>query len=94
MAHTLARLRVDDFDRFLETFSTKGKAKRGLHGSRGSSVFRGTEDPTEVLVVFDWDRAEVEGFLADPEAQAIMREAGLEGPPEMTHVEAILELEH
>ena len=31
----LATTQVEDFDRFLETFSTKGADKRKHHGSRG-----------------------------------------------------------
>jgi hypothetical protein len=40
----LATTKVDDFDRFLETFSMKGTEKRKQHGSKGSAVFR---DPIE-----------------------------------------------
>jgi hypothetical protein len=40
----LATTKVEDFDRFLEIFSTKGAEKRKQHGSQGSTVFR---DPTE-----------------------------------------------
>jgi hypothetical protein len=36
----LATTKVEDFDRFLKTFSTKGAAKRKQHGSKGSTVFR------------------------------------------------------
>lgn len=87
MAHAVARTRVADFDRFIETFSTRGKAKRTELGSRGSRVFRSTEDPNEVIIVFDWDPEDVQRFLADSEAQEIMRDAGLQGPPEFTFVE-------
>jgi len=40
----LATTQVEDFDRFLEIFSTKGAEKRKQHGSKGSTVFR---DPNE-----------------------------------------------
>ena len=40
----LATTTVEDVDRFLEVFGTKGAEKRALHGSKGSTVFR---DPTE-----------------------------------------------
>ena len=40
----LATTQVEDFDRFLEIFSTKGAEKRRQHGSKGALVFR---DPTE-----------------------------------------------
>ena len=40
----LATTQVEDFDRFLEIFSTKGAEKRKQHGSKGALVFR---DPSE-----------------------------------------------
>ena len=86
MPHAVARIRVADFDRFIKTFETRGKAKRAEHGSRSATVFRNAEDPNEVITVFDWDREEIETFLADPEAREIMAEAGLEGPPDFTFV--------
>jgi quinol monooxygenase YgiN len=93
MPHAIARVRVADFDRFIETFSTRGKAKRAEHGSRGVTVFRSTEDPNALVNVFDWDREGVEAFMADPETKEIMAAAGLEGPPEYTFVERMAEFE-
>src|SRR3954452_10339460 len=43
----LATTTVEDVDRFLEVFSTKGAVKRKEHGSKGASVFR---DPTKRTV--------------------------------------------
>ena len=40
----LATTKVEDVDRFLEVFGSKGAVKRAEHGSKGSTVFR---DPTE-----------------------------------------------
>ena len=93
MAHAIARVRIEDFDRFIETFSTRGKAKRAEHGCRGVTVFRSTEDPKALVNVFDWDREGVEAFMADPETKEIMEAAGLEGPPEYTFVERMAELD-
>lgn len=93
MGHAVARVRIADFDEFIETFSTRGLNKRSEHGSRGVRVFRSADDPHQLINVFDWDRAGVEAFLADPEAPTIMAEAGLEGPPEWTFVELAGEFE-
>ncbi len=35
----LATTQVEDFDRFLEIFSTKGAEKRQEHGSKGALIF-------------------------------------------------------
>jgi PAS domain S-box-containing protein len=39
MAHTISRVRVADFDRFIEVFSTRGAAKRAEYGCRGVSLY-------------------------------------------------------
>lgn len=77
----LAAAKVDDFDQFLATFSTKGAEKRKEHGSKGARVFRDPDDPGRVCVIFDWEGEAYERFMADPEVPAIFQEAGLQGPP-------------
>jgi len=78
----LATTKVEDFDRFLQVFSTKGAVKRKQHGSKGATVFR---DPTEVdrvWVLFDWDEEGFRNFVSDPEVPAILKEAGHVGRPQ------------
>lgn len=87
MPHAIARTKITDFDRFIETFSGRGMAKRAEHGCRGVTIYRSVDDPQALINVFDWDRAGVEAFMADPEAPEIMEAAGLQGPPEFTFVE-------
>ena len=93
MSHAIARVRVKDFDRFLETFSTRGAEKRREHGCRGVRVFRSVDDPNQVVNVFEWDRDGIEAFMADPETPEIMRAGGLEAPPDFTYVEPVAELD-
>jgi heme-degrading monooxygenase HmoA len=92
MDYAIGTVRINDFDRFRETFTSRGAAKRAEHGSRGSTVFRNADDPNEVIIVFDWDRSGVEAFRVDPEVGEIFEAAGLEGAPSFTFVER--EFEH
>ena len=77
----LSTVKVEDFDRFLETFSTKGAEKRKEHGSKGSRVFRDPEDESRVWIVFDWDEEGYGALISDPDMPAIFEEAGLQGRP-------------
>jgi hypothetical protein len=86
----LATAKVEDVDRFLATFTTKGAEKRTQHGSRGSHVFRDPNDDTRLWVVFDWDEEGYGDLISDPDMPAIFQEAGLQGPP----VKAELVREH
>ena len=82
----LATTKVEDFDRFVKVFSTKGAAKREQHGSKGSHVFRDPNDDDRVWVVFDWDEEAYKDFLSDPEVPAIFQEGGLQGRPDMAEL--------
>ena len=72
----LATTTVEDFDRFLTVFSTKGAEKRKQYGSTGATVFRDPNESDRVWVLYDWDEEGFQSFLADPEAPAIIQEAG------------------
>ena len=84
----LSTVKVEDFDRFLNTFSTKGAEKRKQHGSKGSHVFRDPIDDGRVWVVFDWDEEGYNHLMSDPEVPAIFQEAGLQGRPEKAELAA------
>ena len=49
----LATAKFEDFDRFWNTFSTKGAEKRKPYGSGGAHVFRDPNEDDRVWVVFD-----------------------------------------
>ena len=78
----LLTTQVEDFDRFLEIFSTKGAEKRKQHGSKGSTVFRDPNEDDRVWVIFDWDLEGFQSFASDPDVPAIMQEAGHKGKPQ------------
>ena len=78
----LATSKIEDFDRFWQTFSTKGAAKRKEHGSKGAQVFRDPNDDQRVWVAFDWDDESFQQFVGDPEVREIFKEGGLQGIPQ------------
>jgi hypothetical protein len=84
----LSTVKVEDLDRFLNTFSTKGAEKRKQHGSKGSHVFRDPNDDARVWVVFDWDEEGYNNLMSDPDVPAIFQEAGLQGRPEKAELAA------
>lgn len=74
---------VTDVDRWLKIFSTTSLAKRKSYGSKGATAYRDPNDPHRVWVIFDWDGESLQKFASDPEAQAIMKEAGHTSKPQM-----------
>jgi hypothetical protein len=82
MQMLLATTQIEDLDRFLEIFSTKGATKRAQHGSKGALVFRDPSEDDRVWVIFDWDGPGWQSFVSDPEVPPIMKEAGHKGKPQ------------
>jgi hypothetical protein len=78
----LATTRVEDYDRFLSIFSTKGAEKRKQHGSKGATVFRDPNEPDRLWALFDWDADGWQSFVSDPEVPPIMQAAGHKGRPQ------------
>jgi hypothetical protein len=77
----LATAKIEDFDRFWNTFSTKGAEKRKQYGSKGATVFRDPNEEGRLWVVFDWDEEGWQKFTSDPEVPAIFQEGGIQGRP-------------
>lgn len=72
----LATTTVEDFDQFMEVFTTKGAEKRKLHGSNGATIFRDPAEDDRVWVLFDWDEQGWQSFVSDPDVPPIMKQAG------------------
>ena len=79
----LATTKVEDVDRFLTIFSTKGAEKRKQHGCKGSTVYRDPNEDNRLWAIFDWDEQGWKSFVSDPEVLPILKEAGHVGKPQM-----------
>ena len=80
----LATTQVEDFDRFMEIFSTTGAEKRKQHGSKGVLIFRDPSEEDRVWVIFDWDLSRAgRASSSDPEVPPIIRAAGHKGKPQV-----------
>ncbi len=72
----LATTTVEDVERFLEVFGTKGAEKRAEHGSKGATVFRDPAEENRMWVLFEWTDEGWASFVSDPEVPPILKEAG------------------
>jgi hypothetical protein len=77
----LATTKVEDLDRFLKIFSTKGLEKRKLHGSKGAMVYADPAETDRVWVIFDWNEEGFKNFVSDPSVPSILHDAGHKGKP-------------
>jgi hypothetical protein len=85
----LATTKVEDYERFLAIFSTKGAEKRRQHGSEGVTVFRDPNEDDRVWALFNWDLEGWQSFVSDPEVPAMLQEAGHVGRPQVAELGGI-----
>lgn len=89
MAYLLARASVDDFDAWRTAFDANDDY-RTEHGQRGYQVLQPRDAPDDVVVLFEWadDRSPTE-FFDSPGMRERMREAGVQGRPEMSLLDEV-----
>lgn len=72
---------VRDFDPWHQGFLAH-EPKRQEHGIRIQALYRGLEQPNHVTVIAEMASPEnFQRFMADPQVQATMQAAGVEGAP-------------
>lgn len=90
MYTTLAEVSVEDLERFVAIFATRGADLRRKHGSRRAEILSAVEDGDRAFVLIDWpNRASFDAFRADPEVPGTMRLGSLKAPPKFMPVERI-----
>lgn len=79
----LATTTVENVEHWLKVFATTSLAKRKHYGSKGATVYLDPNQADRVWVIFDWDAEGFRQFAGDPEVQAILKEAGHKGRPQV-----------
>jgi len=83
----LVRLIVQDYEQWKPVFDELADL-RLKQGSLGGQIFRKTDNPKELLVLFQWDNPDqARGYLQLPEVQQAMQRAGVTAPPEVTFLQ-------
>jgi quinol monooxygenase YgiN len=79
----LATTTFEDYERFMEVFTTLGAEKRKEHGCKSAHIFRDPNDDDRIWrAVFDWDEEGWKSFVSDPTVPPIMQQAGHKGRPQ------------
>jgi len=89
MTYLLGKVSVEDFEAWKSAFH-RFDSFRTDHGQEGYQVFQSVDDPTEVVVLFEWaDDEDPRAFFASEEMRERMTEAGVKGRPELTELDFI-----
>ena len=81
---------VKDFDAWLKVFDGEGKAARAGYGLVERGLGRGIDDPNMVYIVFAiTDMAKAKARIGSPELKKLMKEAGVDGPPQIVYYKLV-----
>ena len=83
MVHVLVRHKVADYDKWRALYDSDGDAHKAA-GEKGCQVFRNHADPSEVVLLFEWESAEkLNEVMGSDHLKEKMAEAGVTSPPEV-----------
>lgn len=90
MISILAKVSVENLEKFVGVFSTRGADIRKQYGSLSAEVFKSVEAENTVWILFQWMSQEnFEQFLNDPLVQETMKSSGTIGQPEFIFLNQI-----
>jgi heme-degrading monooxygenase HmoA len=89
MAQLFIRHKVKDYAKWKPLFDEHG-AKRKAAGCKGGRLFHSEKDPTEVVILFEWeDVGKAHKFAESEDLRQTMERAGVVGKPELYFLEEI-----
>ncbi|HIK04656.1 MAG TPA: antibiotic biosynthesis monooxygenase [Trichormus sp. M33_DOE_039] len=90
MISILAKVSVENLEKFVGVFSTRGAEMRRQHGSLSAEVFKSMEEENTVWVLFQWmSKENFESFLNDPVVKETMQSSGIIDQPEFIFLNQI-----
>lgn len=93
MPYVLIQHQVKDYSTFEAVFRDDGERRR-RSGSTGGKLLRNTDDPGNLVALFEWDEAErARAFANSYELREAVEWAGDATPPRVTVLEDILEVD-
>lgn len=89
MAYLLVRHRVKDFAKWKPIFD-EHSGTRKTSGSKSSHVFRNSNDPNEIVLLFEWDDIQkARQFAESEDLRRTMEREGVSGKPDVYFLEEI-----
>jgi heme-degrading monooxygenase HmoA len=83
MASIVVRHKVKDYATWKAGYDDNGPTRKAA-GCQGTVVYRSADDPSEVVIVFEWDSVEnAKQFAGSDELREKMEEVGVIDRPDM-----------
>jgi heme-degrading monooxygenase HmoA len=89
MAYLLVRHKVEDYAKWKPIFDEHGKARKA-GGSKGGYLFRNANDPSELIILFEWDSLDkAQQFAQSDDLREAMQRAGVMDRPDVYFLEQV-----
>lgn len=89
MANFIVRHKVEDYGKWKPVFDAHA-ATRKAAGCKGGRLFRNSDNPNEIIVVWDWDSVEnAKKFAGSVDLRETMMKAGVADHPDLYFLEEI-----
>ena len=87
MAQLLVHHKVEDYNKW-KPFFDEHAAFRAQNGCKGGKVYRSSDNPNDLFILFEWDSvANGQKFAQSDNLKEIMQKAGVKGMPEAHFIE-------
>jgi heme-degrading monooxygenase HmoA len=89
MGYILIRHKVVDYAQWKPVFDEHGVTRKA-NGCKGGHLFRSSEDPHEVVILFEWDNMEkARQFVQSEDLRKAMKRAGVSDQPDMYFLDEV-----
>jgi heme-degrading monooxygenase HmoA len=89
MSHLLVKHTVKDYATWRPIFDGHAAARKAA-GARGTRLFRSSENPNEITILFEWDDPKrARQFFQAPELREVMERGGVIGQPDAHFLEEV-----
>lgn len=89
MPYMMVHHNVKDYDTWKIAFDEHSETRKAA-GSKGGHLFRGDDNPNEVIAVLEFeDLDKAREFANSDNLREVMQNAGVEGPPTIVFMNAV-----
>jgi len=89
MVYVVVKHKVEDYSRWKPVFDEHGPTREKA-GCKGGQLFRISDEPNNIFILFEWDKKEnATRFVESEDLKKRMQQAGVIGKPEAYILEKI-----
>ena len=90
MPYLLVRHKIEDYQRWKPVFDHDHGASRKRSGSKGGWILRNADDPSELVILLEWDSLEnAKRFANADDLREAMQRAGVADQPDVYFLEEV-----